>query len=45
MPHATRSGREIIIPAGSLDADPGTAPTEACFVESAAPWARRLPND
>ena len=40
LPHPTRSGREIIIPAGSLDDDPGIAPTEAHFLESRAPWAR-----
>jgi len=32
LPHATRSGREIVIPAGSLLDDPGTSPTiEACW--------------
>jgi hypothetical protein len=32
LPHATRSGREIIIPAGSLLDDPGTSPTiESCW--------------
>src|SRR4051812_41985236 len=32
LPHATRSGREIIIPAGSLLDDPGSSPTiEACW--------------
>src|SRR5215472_18193898 len=27
VPHATRSGREIIIPAGTLDDDPGVKPS------------------
>jgi hypothetical protein len=38
LPHATRSGREIIIPAGSLRDDPGVSPTiEACW-QSRARW-------
>jgi len=38
LPHATRSGREIIIPAGSLRDDPGVSPTlEACW-DSRAHW-------
>ena len=33
LPHFTRSGREVIIPAGSLWDDPGTSPTvEACWL-------------
>src|SRR3977135_816888 len=39
LPHATRSGREVIIPAGSLLNDPGVSPTidscwssRACFL-------------
>ena len=31
LPHATRSGREVIVPAGSLREDPGASPTiDAC---------------
>ena len=38
LPHATRSGREIIIPAGSLRDDPGVSPTiDACW-SSRARW-------
>ena len=38
LPHATRSGSEIIIPAGSLRDDPGVSPTfEACW-DSRARW-------
>ena len=38
LPHATRSGREMIIPAGSLADDPGASPTiEACW-QSRARW-------
>lgn len=40
LPHPTRSGREIIIPAGSLDDDPGVAPDEVGFIESRAAWVR-----
>lgn len=27
LPHATRSGREVIVPCGGLDADPGQKPS------------------
>jgi hypothetical protein len=38
LPHSTRSGREVIIPAGSLVDDPGVSPSvEACW-SSRAPW-------
>jgi hypothetical protein len=38
LPHATRSGREVIIPAGSLHDDPGLSPTiDACW-SSRARW-------
>jgi len=38
LPHATRSGREIIIPAGSLRDDPGVSPEiDACW-QSRARW-------
>jgi hypothetical protein len=38
LPHATRSGREVIIPAGSLLNDPGASPTiDACW-QSRARW-------
>jgi hypothetical protein len=38
LPHTTRSGREVIIPAGSLRDDPGVSPTiDACW-QSRAPW-------
>jgi hypothetical protein len=42
LPHATRSGREVIIPAGSLKDDPGTSPTlDACW-SSRARWLSDL---
>jgi hypothetical protein len=41
VPHATRSGREIIIPAGSLNDDPGAKPMASVQWNSRAPWAPR----
>jgi hypothetical protein len=38
MPHLTRSGRSVIVPAGSLDADPGERPRQHAFWSSRAPW-------
>jgi hypothetical protein len=38
MPHPTRSGREVVIPAGSLDVDPGARPSERAHWDSRAPW-------
>jgi hypothetical protein len=48
LPHATRSGREIIIPAGSLRSDPGVSPTVDSCWQSRAPWlsdAINLPKE
>jgi hypothetical protein len=39
LPHATRSGREIIIPAGSFDDDPGVKPSIHLHWGSRAAWA------
>lgn len=38
LPHLTRSGREVILPAGSLDDDPGVKPSSDVFWGSRAPW-------
>jgi hypothetical protein len=38
LPHATRSGREIIIPAGSFDDDPGVKPSINLHWDSRAEW-------
>jgi hypothetical protein len=38
LPHSTRSGREVIIPAGSLLDDPGTPPTVDSCWSSRARW-------
>jgi hypothetical protein len=39
MPHHTRSGREVVVPAGSLDQAPGQAPQPRIFWDSRAPWS------
>ncbi len=39
LPHHTRSGREIVVPAGSLDDDPGLHPQAHIFWESRPGWS------
>jgi len=39
VPHRTRSGREIVIPAGSLDEDPGAKPSANVHWNSRAAWS------
>jgi hypothetical protein len=44
LPHSTRSGREVIIPAGALLEDPGTSPTiDSCW-SSRARWLSDASN-
>ncbi len=38
VPHATRDGARMVIPAGSLDDDPGMKPQAVVFWGSRAPW-------
>jgi hypothetical protein len=38
LPHHTRSGRVIVVPAGSLDDVPGLKPRAHIFWHSRAPW-------
>jgi hypothetical protein len=38
LPHQTRSGREMVVPAGSLDREPSLRPTARIFWDSAVPW-------
>ena len=38
LPHHTRSGREIVVPAGSLDEVPSLLPDVRIFWESRVPW-------
>jgi hypothetical protein len=39
LPHHTRSGREIVIPAGSLDRGPDLKPQARIFWDSRASWS------
>ena len=39
VPHSTRSGREVIIPAGSLDDDPQAKPSTDIHWDSRAAWS------
>ncbi len=39
LPHFTRSGREVVIPAGTLDTPPDIAPERNIFWQSRAPWS------
>jgi hypothetical protein len=38
LPHHTRSGRELVVPAGSLDDEPSLRPRARIFFDSAASW-------
>jgi hypothetical protein len=38
LPHHTRSGRTMVIPAGSLDSEPSIPPTAHIFCESRVGW-------
>jgi hypothetical protein len=44
LPHATRSGREVIIPTGSLLDDPGVSPTIEANWQSRARWLSDAAN-
>ncbi|MGC1575081.1 MAG: GFA family protein [Beijerinckiaceae bacterium] len=44
LPHDTGSGREVIIPAGSLRDDPGVSPTNQSSWSSRAPWLSDASN-
>jgi len=39
LPRITRSGKNIVVPAGSLDTFPSIKPTDHIFWGSRAPWA------
>lgn len=39
LPHHTRSGRTVVVPAGSLDDQPGFSPQARIFWDSRAPWS------
>jgi hypothetical protein len=38
LPHHTRSGRELVVPAGSLDDEPSLRPRARIFLGSDASW-------
>ncbi len=38
MPWITRAGKHYLVPAGTLDDDPGSQPTRSVYWESRAPW-------
>lgn len=38
MPHLTRSGKAVIVPAGTIDTDPGDKPSCHVHWSSRAPW-------
>jgi hypothetical protein len=40
LPHKTRNGSAVMIPAGSLDDDPGAGPTTNVHWSSRATWSR-----
>ena len=46
LPHHTRSRREVVIPAGSLDVQPAAQPRGRIFWDSRVPWtcADELPT-
>jgi hypothetical protein len=39
LPHHTRSGREVVVPAGSLDHAPRLKPQARIFWDSRLPWS------
>jgi hypothetical protein len=39
VPHLSRSGKTVVVPAGALDEHPVDQPHARIFCESAAPWA------
>ena len=39
LPHHTRSGREVVVPAGSLDQAPSLEPQARIFWDSCMPWS------
>ena len=39
LPRLTRSGREVVVPAGSLDVEPSVAPNARIFCNSKVSWS------
>lgn len=42
LPWTTRNGRWVVVPAGSLDDDPGITPQHSIHLASGAPWYRHV---
>jgi hypothetical protein len=42
LPWMSQSGISVVIPAGTLDEDPGIRPTQNIFWESRAPWREEV---
>ena len=42
LPWMAQSGRSVVIPAGTLDEDPGIRPVHNIFWESRAPWRENV---
>ena len=42
LPYRSSSGKAWVVPAGSLDEDPGVKPARSIFWESRAPWYRHV---
>lgn len=38
LPWLTKSARSVVVPAGTLDADPGIRPRHNIFLANRAPW-------
>lgn len=38
LPWVTKGGKNVVVPAGTLDADPGIKPFQNVFWDSRAPW-------
>ena len=42
LPWLAKSGRSMVIPAGTLDEDPGIRPTQNIFWHDRAPWQKEV---
>jgi hypothetical protein len=42
LPWMSQSGISVVIPAGTLDEDPGIRPTQNIFWKSCAPWREEV---
>ena len=44
LPWASKSRKTVVVPAGTLDEDPGIRPVQNIFWESRAPWYEETIN-